>query len=755
MQSTTRPESNQGRPSARWGGLLALGLAACGRDRAGAEEAAAPAAVGPAPAGREAAELSDGGPEAADEQAVAGLREAAAGAEAEFEGWRFLVRTASGRPAGGLGWGMWQDGRSIGLEPLVVDAAGRMELSLDRLEAARIARGSDSEAAVVLRAPFLGAPSVEVALPDSSQGAPIAIEVPDHGSLEVQLADARGDDLAVEQTVRAYLNGPGAAPGVADLPREARVRSVIAGSAGSARIEPLALGHQVTLDSDATEGLGKSLVIQGPIADGECIQVRLEGRERLPEMRLRLVDAAGQPLVDRMILVRGRASLAEFTATLNPLVVKETTDGEGLLRFHPGRSSRGVGLQWLELQEQRGERRAAAVRLPNVLEGLDQLELGTVVLGPEETVVAGRLLNGFGVPFKDANFELVRLPEPLGPGPVLWEEYLDPDRRREPPGFVELRRWVPDAELRADGSFELSGFRFLDGESLALRVEPRSGPVFLHAVEAGDLEAEVRAPAGSGLLLEVAADWDELLWGSLRLTLKGSEIGYREHQLAAAMPRVKLSLEPDPAVRIELLAYSVLLHTFDEVEIRDGAPTDLGTVDLRGRVDSFEIDVRTEAGEFLWEVDIMAEASGGEFLYVGAAMENEDRHRCIRPPDVGAWWIVAPGYRDLRLDELVADQVVTLLPGVPLELDLGEAETAALPEARLVPIDRTPCLSWRPVKVRFDAEGRFRLPLPADGWWRLEWYTPGADPSREEPLEVLEFDVPPGGTTLRVSAPGE
>ncbi len=368
----------------------------------------------------------------------------------------------------------------------------------------------------------------------------------------------------------------------------------------------------------------------------------------------------------------------------------------------------------------------------------------------------GVLLNGFGVPFSEAKLKLLRLRDPAGPGPVLWDEYSKPTGEEQRPGVVELDHWVESAELRPDGRFELTGFRFLAGEHYALRVRPSTGPDFLHASEPGDLDAELRGPAGSGVALEVLADWDRLPYGSLMLLIHSSADSTSGHELTADSPGVRLALKPDPALRIEVFANSLQVHEIEEVTIREGQLSDLGLLDLTGRVETFEIEVRSVAGEFLHKASIWHGLPSGPYLYLGGAMDERDRHLCVPPTGAGEWFIEAPGCRLAQLDELVADQVVVLEPAIPVELVLGSREAdAVLPHCVLVFSGSLPGRPGAPCGVQFDDDGLCDLQLARAGEWALEWYSPGTSPRRDAPSATQVLVVPAEGARFEVQAPAE
>ncbi len=353
---------------------LAIGLAGCGREDSRGGAAAGPTAVEAGTAERDRSELREG--EAEGEAAVvetgsqAALREAVAEPEAEPGAIVIDVFTDSGRPAAGLIWSIQGPDDVVISGPLVFDRDGRLEVPGVWLENPVNSGGREvAGVELTLRTAVLGAPTPEFTLPETLPERPLEVRVPDFGSVVVQLVDPPGEPISIKQSITASVQDYRRIAGGVRLGRGALSQTTGSDAASLVHFSAVAMGRRLWINSDATIGISGSLDVAGPVTDGERVDLKLEGRGALPELLMRLVDDTGAALAKVRVHTLGRASYGGSALTLTLGGDSPITDEPGTLRFMHDRTLRGLELNWLELREQRGERRAAAVRLPESIEG--------------------------------------------------------------------------------------------------------------------------------------------------------------------------------------------------------------------------------------------------------------------------------------------------------------------------------------------------------------------------------------------------
>jgi hypothetical protein len=527
---------------------------------------------------------------------------------------------------------------------------------------------------------------------DPWPGRPLQLVLPATGSVTVRLLDASGAPLA--RPARVALSHATVNDGPATTRERVFVEETVQ---GVARFRHVGLGLQLAVTAEPVEELlPKTVVVLGPQAAGQSVDVPLRLEDRWPVLVGRLVDEGGRALPERSVSVLARMA-GRRTARASFV-----SDGAG--RFRCAIDLRGVdappSLALLAAATATDAARTADVALP--VPGPDGLDLGEVELRVAVRIASGRVVDGANEPVEGASVR-AEVGERDERGRMRWA-HAD-----------SMQPSVSDGA----GRFEVRGFAPATGEVRLIATKPGwidTGPVMaLPGAEDLVLRLErTSAVAGRLLLgqgvepglLQVRAFWlrPDPLGGELRRNSAGTLEGGGAFEIANVPPgRVD--------VEVTLAGMGRPLEVVRDVLVRGGEVARdrrLDPLDLTGDLFAYRIEVVDGLGQPVSSGYVATCNEAGGSPGMAHALRNGAATVIALQPTVDLE-VRAPGHATLELAGVDGDRLVVLEPALRVRMRL--ADDVRLPRSPVV---------LQAKLVPAGGGGRFRL---FDGARSLGWST--------------------------------
>lgn len=479
-------------------------------------------------------------------------------------------------------------------------------------------------------------------------GEPIELTLPPVGRVEVLVKDSAG-------TLRSD------APYVWILPPGVSVSPRLAGRAKNGRVLFPYVGLGLELDIRVSLSDGRTPILvrrEGPTEPGETRRIEVVVSEDVPVVVGMLVDAAGAPLAEKAASLTFRRAGNGPTRASRLQVV---TDASGRFRGVAGDPFMEGTTRTLEVQVNSDRGPLAARTDLSFPLAIGPNDVGTLTLDLLPLLVAGTVVDDAGTPVAEAKIQLWSAAGGPPGGPQHWA----PAHRRT------------STASAADGSFELRGWE--EGELYAASAE-RTGYV------AGDKVPF--APGTQGLIVPMIIAGE--IAGSVLVdeSVRADAIIYavkagRDMKplpiVAARLLDGSFTLSGIPAgvVRVDLSAAGVIepLFSVEGVVVEGGAVTRdprLQEIDLRGSLRAIQISARDVDGNAVTGLRVGYRRAGEE----GASWStrwggNSPQVELVVTHPAVDVEVSAQGYRSVRLEGVMDDQVVTLSAGLDVRFALA------------------------------------------------------------------------------------
>jgi hypothetical protein len=506
----------------------------------------------------------------------------------------------------------------------------------------------------------LGRHAVECEL-DGQPRAPLRIELPPTGSIEVTLRDRVGIPLTAREVTVGLRS--------ADARDAQFAGAAVPDREGRARVDWIALGLTLRVSAWAPELVSRD--VPGPRREGEVVAVALGAEPNVCGLRGQIV-ADGAPIAD-----------TPFAVTL----LLRLPDGKrqhvrGALRTDAaGRFSLPLAGRCLDAQGELHLRAAGSLRAPDARHARARLaapvqrggnDVGTLVLRPPVVCAAGVLVDELDRPVTRAGASFPDLDPAAVPVPPVLQVHDD--------GRFALLATddahPPHAELRAPGCLP---------QRIAL------GP------HARDLR--VVFARAHGLVIPVLVDPPGDGLGALHAELRGSDGERREGSFSEAASGLLLSFRDLRAATYELTVRlggdaTPLLAT----PVTVGASDPQLALDLRGRLRVASVRVMSDAGTPVsWAYVLLGEPVdvAGTPVWLGVRTDREGIARVATSSRRVAALVVASGMHEQRWAGPLEDRTLTLrrrellLVSVPALAELA-TEAPVPAELRIVFAGRPP-----------------------------------------------------------------
>lgn len=547
--------------------------------------------------------------------------------------------------------------------------------------------------------------------------APFEVRLPPTGGVHVRVDGAPDADPA-----RVFVRRARANPSDGKTHPEVELEL----ERGEARCERVGLGLELEVEVEATWGRSFTRLarVHGPERAGETVEAALSFAD-FPCVALRLLDARGDA-VDRSTMIELLTDAPDGPASR---MRRRFVPVDGRIEVLLPDPLRAGGRRFLRLSLD--DERIAIVDLSRALP-TGRTDLGDVRIGDGPIVAEGIVVDARGAPIAGANVRV----EAFGGEPREW-------RRNDEPSMT----------TGADGRFRLLGFPIEEPRSVVAR---KSGlcPSTRRRITYGELGLELRLQDTGALAGRV---------------LGATELARHGVELSAQLQEVVVERDPSTsrsvtswkkeAFRLDALrpgrwrlelAIANSTVALRELDVIAGETTTAAPIDLRALVRTIAITCTDESGEPVRDANVE-----GLLRYRKATRVWRSG---VRSPEIGKTEFLAgdegfdvritrEGFESVFLTKVRTDQRVVLRRGVAVRV-VAAGNEPLRDDRQWIGVRLTPHESARPISddepvSRAFVDGReFRVILPGEGAYRVEWFV--IDDVEEEGRVVPDVL---GGTT--------
>ncbi len=618
-----------------------------------------------------------------------------------------VVRTVdpSGRPVAGIPiqvqyrrWNSWNDARE-----LETDAAGdaRFEhiqqdfLSEEAIEAWRVT----ADVLTLVR------PQVELvadALPDE----PVVFTIDAGGAVVVEVFGPEGEPWTDTAFVSLGIVEEGQSRRMSVFNQQRRTSVERTLGPNPVRFGHVALGHELDVTvRRASYGSETHAFIAGPRRAGDEVRTSVTMGSDHPIVRMRLVDADGEPFARVDVELQTFNGAATFGSGREEY---PRSDGEGVVYVDLDSGWKSGRVQATVSKDDPDAARSAVLQLDRELSnGLT--DVGDLVLTSAPILVGGRVVGPGGTPL--AGVEVVLFEERTG----SWNERHDFDVHTDDVGAFELLGELDDGNLRLevrDDAFYSKPIPFERGTSdLTITMSPAGRIV-------GALLVDDHIPLDD-FVVQLSASGDgpsTLTWNERRAQLD-DEGAFRSAPLPAGTYDVQFNVQ-----------WNQTVHEIEGIVVEagyDARDPRLDGIDLRGALHRFDLTLAGPESEERMNGSVRFGEAGAPELKGSYFIRERDVQIVTKFPTIDVEVALA-GFLVKRVRGLTGDAKIELERGFSVRVSLvGDGEVMKAPyglSLGLVPLTKNasaPEMDWG--APRFDERREIMITGTTTGPARVRW----------------------------------